>query len=174
MNNILGAGNTVFDYLLVLLVYAFMYLLIRYPKPKLELNYKANFLFLSLFWAGLMFVGNYVGYLVGMMAFLPWLDNFLHSFLWVGICLTWLFYCTHERPMWEQFLLFAFVSFVVKVAEKLIIGTWSMDSYLGIKNPYAYIIAMSLIDGFYPLLSNLLIRALSRKSTFGVYAPQVV
>jgi hypothetical protein len=171
MNEILGAGNTLLDYLLVLVIYGLMYLFIRYPKPTLELNYHSNFLFLALFWGGLMFIGNYLGYRLGIMAFLPWLDNFIHSFIWVGLCLTWLYYCTHERPMWEQFIFFAFASFIVKIAEKMLIGTWSMDSYLGIKNPYAYIIAMSLIDGFYPVLSNVILKALGKRSTFGVYVP---
>jgi vacuolar-type H+-ATPase subunit I/STV1 len=174
MNEILGAGNTLIDYALVLLVYGLMFLFIRYPKPTLELNYRSNFLFLSLFWGGLMFIGNYLGYRLGVMAFLPWLDNFIHSFVWVGMCLTWLYYCTHERPMWEQIIFFVFASFIIKVAEKLLIGTWSMESYLGIKHPYAYIIAMSLVDGFYPVLSNWIIKALGKKSTFGIYTPQVV
>jgi hypothetical protein len=46
MNNIIGADNNWLDYALVLLIYGLMYLLIRYPKPKLELNYKANYFFL--------------------------------------------------------------------------------------------------------------------------------
>ena len=171
MDAILGANNNLLDYLLVLVIYGLMYLLIRSPKPQLELNYRSNFFFLCFFWGGLMFVGNYLGYRTGMMAFLPWLDNFVHSFIWVGLCLSWLYYCTHERPMWEQFVLFAFASFVVKVAERLIIGTWSMDTYLGIRNPYAYIIAMSLIDGFYPVLSAWILKGLGKKSTFGVYVP---
>ncbi len=171
MNEIFGAGNTVVDYLLVLLIYGLLFLFIRYPKPAVELNYHSTFLFLSLFWSVLMFGGNYLGYRVGMMAFLPWLDNFLHSFVWVGVCLCWLYYSTLERPLWEQVVFFAFTSFIVKVAEKLIIGTWSMDNYLGIKSPYAYIIAMSLIDGLYPVASLWIVSALSKRSTFGVYMP---
>lgn len=174
MNDILGANNSLADYLLVLLMYGLMYLLIRYPKPTLELNYKANFFFLVLFWAFLLFTGNYLFYRLGVMAFLPWLNNLLHSFIWVGFCLAWLYYCVHERPMWEQFVLFTFTSFLIKIAEHTILGTWSMDSYFGIQSPYAYIVAMSVVDGFYPVLSALLIKVLSKRSTFGVYAPQVV
>ena len=170
MNDILGAGNTLLDYALVLIIYGLFFLFIRYPKASVELNYRPTFLFLSIFWAVLMFGGNYLGFLTGMMAFLPWLDNFLHSFVWVGICLCWLYYCTNERPWWEQALFFAFISFLVKVAEKSILGTWSLESYLGIRNPYAYIIVMSLIDGMYPLVSGWVIKALAKKSTFGIYA----
>ena len=169
MNEILGANNNLFDYALVVLIYFLLFLFIRYPKPGVELNYRSTFVFLALFWSLLMFGGNYLGYRTGMMAFLPWLDNALHSFVWVGICLCWLYYCTYERPVLEQFVFFAFLSFIVKMAEKMILGTWSMDSYLGIKNPYAYIIAMSLIDGFYPVISGWIVKALAKKSTFGIY-----
>jgi hypothetical protein len=174
MNEILGANNSLPDYLLVLLIYGLMFLLIRYPKPKLELNYRSTYFFLVALWAFLMFTGNYLFYLFGVMAFLPWLNNLLHSIIWVGICLGWLYYCTHERPVWEQFILFAFTSFIIKIAENGILGTWDKDSYLGIKSSYAYIIAMSVVDGFYPVISAWIIKALSKKSTFGVYAPQVV
>lgn len=125
MNNILGVGNSFFDYAWVHLIYGLFFLFIRYPKPSVESNYRSTFRFLSVFRAVLMFGGNYLGYLVGLMTFLSWLDNFLHSFVWVGICLCWLYYGTYERPWWEQFLFFAFISFIVKVAEKLVLGTWS-------------------------------------------------
>ena len=150
-----------------------MYLFIRYPKPKLELNYKANFIFLFALWAFLMFTGNYLFYRLGVMSFLPWLNNLIHSGIWVGFCLGWLYYCTHERPLWEQFVFFAFSSFLIKIAENMILDTWNMDGYLGINSPYAYIIVMSLVDGFYPVISNWIIRALSKRSTFGIYSSQL-
>src|SRR5882672_3277729 len=102
--NILGTGNTLIDYVLVLVVYGLMYLLIRYPKPAIELNFKGTYLLLVLVWGILMFVGNYLSYLAGIMSFLPWLDNFIHSFIWVGLCLGWLYYCTYERPIIEQII----------------------------------------------------------------------
>ena len=173
MNEILGTNNTLLDYALVLLIYGLMFLLIRFSKPTLELNYRANYFFLVLLWAFLMFTGNYLFYRLGVMAFLPWLNNGLHSFIWVGACLGWLYYCTYERPMWEQFILFAFTSFIVKMAEYLILGTWRKESYLGIESPYAYLIVMSLVDGFYPLISKWVLNVLGKCSTFGVYVPQV-
>ncbi|MDB5205854.1 MAG: hypothetical protein JWR72_929 [Flavisolibacter sp.] len=173
MNEIFGVDNNWPDYLLVLFIYALMYLLIRSPRPKLELNYKANYIFLVGLWAFLMFTGNYLFYRLGVMSFLPWANNFVHSFLWVGICLGWLYYCTHERPMWEQFIFFAFTSFIVKMAENMLLGTWNLDSYFGINSKYAYIIAMSIVDGFYPIISLWILNALGKKSTFGIYVPQV-
>jgi hypothetical protein len=173
MNEILGAGNNMLDYALVLLIYGLMFLLIRFPKPKLELNYTANYIFLFALWAFLMFSGNYLFYRLGLIAFLPWLNNLLHSVIWVGACLGWLYYCTHERPLWEQFVLFAFTSFLIKMAENMLLGTWHMESYFGISNRYAYLIVMSLVDGFYPLISLWVIRALGRRSTFGLYVPRL-
>jgi hypothetical protein len=174
MEHIFGDGNSTADYLLVLLIYGLLFLLIRYPQPTLELNYRSNFIFLVALWAFLMFTGNYLFYRLGVMSFLPWLNNFLHSFVWVGICLGWLYYCTHQRPLWEQFLFFAFTSFVVKMAEYMILGTWNRESYLGIDNQYAYIIAMSIVDGFYPIISRWVLNALGKRSTFGVYVPQTI
>ena len=174
MDAILGSVYSWVQYILVILIYAFMYLLIRYPKPHLELNYKANFLVLYLFWSILMFVGNYLFYLPGFMAYLPWLNNLLHSFIWVGFCLGWLFYTTQERPVLEQVALFAFTSFIIKMSEYMILGTWNKPGYLGIESPYAYIIAMSIVDGCYPLISRWLISTLSKRSTFGVYAGTAV
>jgi hypothetical protein len=174
MEQILGANNTWLDYILVLVIYGLLFLFIRYPKPKLELNFKANYIFLVALWAFLMLTGNYLFYLLGVMSFLPWLNNVLHSFVWVGICLGWLYYCTHERPLWEQFIFFAFTSFIVKMAENMILGTWDKESYLGIDSSYAYIIAMSIVDGFYPIISRWVLKALGRRSTFGVYVPQTI
>lgn len=171
MEEFLGAGNTLADYALVLLIYGLMFLLIRYPKPNLELNYRSNYFFLVVLWAFLMLTGNYLFYRLGVMAFLPWLNNAVHSIVWVGACLGWLYYTAHRRPIWEQFILFAFTSFIVKMAEFSILGTWSMERYLGIESPYAYIIVMSLVDGFYPIISKWVIAALGKRSTFGVYAP---
>lgn len=171
MNELFGTNNSFLDYALVILLYGFMFLLIRFSKPKLELNYRANFVFLFLLWAFLMFTGNYLFYRLGVMAFLPWLNNLLHSVLWVGICLGWLYYCARERPLWEQFTLFAFTSFIVKIAENALLGTWNLDRYLGVESPYAYIVAMSIVDGFYPVISRWVLRWMSRRSTFGVYLP---
>src|SRR5580765_8815097 len=101
METILGPGNTLMSYALVLLIYFLMFLFIRYPKPVVELNYRGNFKFLAIVWAIMMFTGNYLFYRLGIMSFLPWLNDFIHSFLWIGICLTWLYYSSHHRPLWE-------------------------------------------------------------------------
>jgi hypothetical protein len=170
MDTILGSGNNLLQYAIIILIYLLMFLFIRYPKPVLELNWRGNFRFLAILWALLMFSGNYFFFRLGVMSFLPWADNFIHSFIWVGICLNWLYYCCYSRPGWEQFVFFSFTSFVIKMTENGILGTWKMDSFLQINNPYAYIIAMSLVDGFYPIISKILLRALGRAGKWGLYA----
>jgi hypothetical protein len=170
METILGADNTLVDYLLVLLIYFFMFLFIRYPKPVLDTSYRSTFYFLAIAWAIAMFSGNYLFYRLGIMSFLPWLNNFIHSFIWIGICLTWLYYCCRHLSMIEQFIFFSFTSFIIKMAEHLLLGTWSKDSFLGIHNPYAYVIAMSIVDGFYPVISKVVLRWLAAKGKFGLSA----
>jgi len=59
------------------------------------------------------------------------------------------------------------------MAENMLLGTWHMESYFGISSRYAYLIVMSLVDGFYPLISLWVIRALGRRSMFGVYVPRI-
>ncbi len=169
METILGPGNTLISYAIVLLIYFLMFLFIRYPKPSIELNYFGNFKFLAIVWAILMFTGNYLFYRLGVMSFLPWLNDFIHSFLWIGICLTWLYYISHTRPLWEQFILFAFSSFIVKMAEHRLLGTWSMESFLGVHHRLAYLIAMSLVDGFYPIISIWLLKLASKNDNLGIY-----
>src|SRR5258706_7739502 len=104
MENIFGPSDSLQPYLVLLLVYGLMFLLIRYPKPDIELNFRGNFIFLACVWFFLMFTGNYLFYRLGVMVFLPWLNNFLHCSLWIGICLTWLYYIARHRPLWEQFI----------------------------------------------------------------------
>ena len=132
IEDIFGINNSWADYLSVLIVYGLMWLLIRYPKPRIELNFQSSYVLLALFWGPLMFVGNYLGYLSGTMSFLPWINNFTHSFIWVGLALSWLYYCTKEQSMVTQFIFASWTSFIVKVSEHLILGTWSMPVFLGI------------------------------------------
>ncbi len=168
MEAILGASNNIFDYLLVLLIYGLMFIIMRYANESIELNFKNSYRFLFVFWSVLMFIGNYVSFLFGVMSFLPWLNNFIHSFVWVGLCLGFLYAGCYKREWYEQFLLFAIFSFIVKIFENLILGTWDFNHYLGIDGKYSYIIAMSLIDGFYPLISKFILTLVSKYNK-GIY-----
>ena len=55
------------------------------------------------------------------------------------------------------------------MAEYKILGSWSKDAYLGINNPYAYVIAMSIVDGFYLIISKWLLDYFGKKYKFGIY-----
>jgi hypothetical protein len=162
MANILGNSNNIFDYLLVLLIYGLMVIIMRYANKNVELNFEKSYWLLFFFWSIAMFIGNYVSYLLAVMSFLPWLNNFIHSFVWVGLCLGFLYAGCYKRDWYEQFLLCAIFSFIVKVFENLILGTWDFDNYLGVDGKYTYIIVMSLVDGFYPIISKILLTIVSK------------
>jgi hypothetical protein len=104
------------------------------------------------------------------MAFLPWLDNFIHSFIWVGFVLTWLYFSTNVLPWYYRFFLFGMFSFIIKYAEHSILGTWSFDPWFFFSGPYAYIIVMSLVDGFYPLISDPLLKQVNKRFP-SIYIP---
>lgn len=153
MNALLGAGNTPLDYLLVLLVYGALFLVMRSFQRRIPDDFVRTYLVLLIGWGVGTFVANYLLYLAGVMSFLPWLNNALHTFVWIGLCLGFLYAWAHRRPMALQFVLFAAFSLVVKVAEHAILGTWEHQHFFGIPGNTAYIVGWSLMDGLYPVLS---------------------
>jgi hypothetical protein len=162
METLLGASNDFWNYLLVLIVYGLVFILIRYPNPRVELNFEVNFRVLFVFWFVAMFVGNYVFHLLGVMSVLPWLNNFIHTFIWIGFCLTYLYSGVYKHNIIEQFFLFAIYSFIIKVAENLILGTWEKDPFYFLHGKYAYLIVMSIVDGFYPIISIIVLKICSK------------
>ena len=150
---LLGAGNGLADYGLVLLVYGCLFLVMRYANPRIELNFRRTWWTLFFGWGFGTLIGNYLLYRAGVMSFLPWLDNGCHTLIWIGLCLGFMYAEAHKRPLWEQFALFAIFSFIVKWAENTILGTWEHDNFFGIPGNIAYITGWSLADGLYPLLS---------------------
>ena len=158
----LGPGNGLLEYALVLLVYAALFLIMRHAQAHVELNFRRTYWILFWGWGIGTFVGNYALYRLGVMSFLPWLNNFLHTFVWIGLCLGFLYAGAYRRPAVEQFLLFAIFSFIVKVAERTILGTWDLDHFFFIRGNLAYLIGWSLMDGLYPALSRLALRVLRR------------
>jgi hypothetical protein len=153
MSALFGAGNTPLDYLLVVLVYGALFLVMRFLQRRIPADFVRTFLVLFVGWGVGTFVANYVLYRAGVMSFMPWLNNALHTFVWIGLCLGFLYAWAHRRPMWQQFALFAAFSLVVKVAERMILGTWELDHFFGIRGNTAYIIGWSLMDGLYPVVS---------------------
>jgi len=170
MKEILGAGNEITDYLAVLAVYGALFIVMRYASETVELNFRKTFWILFVGWSVGVFIGNYLFYLLGIMSFLPWLNNFFHTFIWIGLCLGFLYAGAHRKPMWEQFALFAIFSFIVKWAEHTILGTWELDHFFFIEGNLAYIIGWSLMDGLYPILSALGLKLVS-KFVSGVITP---
>lgn len=153
MKYILGTGNNITEYLLIIIVYAALFIIMRYANRRVELNFRKSFRILFWGWALGVFIGNYLFYLIGIMSFLPWLNNFFHTFIWIGLCLTFLYSGCYKKPLWEQFLLFTIFSFIVKAAERYFLGTWEHSYFFFINGNAAYIIGWSLMDGLYPFIS---------------------
>ena len=168
MNDLLGPGNRLLDYALVLLVYGALFILMRYGNRRVELNARRLFWIVAFCWGVGVFIGNYLFYLIGIMSFLPWLNNAFHTLIWIGLCLSFLYVGCMRRPLWEQILLFIIFSFIVKIAERWLLGTWEHDNFFGIDGNWAYIIGWSVMDGLYPVINLMVMRALRVNSKFSM------
>jgi hypothetical protein len=144
----------------VLALYAALLLVIRLVKPRIEPFERRTFLAIGIAWAVPVFVANYLLYQAGLMSYLPWLTNFMHSFLWIGVCLAWLYLGVREdQSLVVQFLLFATFSIIVKYAEQLAFGTWDLDHFLHVfDGNFAYVLGWSLADGTYPIITLFALR----------------
>ena len=131
-------------------------------RPRIDRVELPTAVAIGLVWAVSVFVANYVLYRAGVMSFLPWVTNFLHTFVWIGVCLTIVYMGVREvAPMWAQFLVFFAFSLVVKYAEQALFGTWEHDNFFGIPSNFAYVLGWSLADGTYPLLTRFVLRRVS-------------
>jgi hypothetical protein len=83
--------------------------------------------FLLLCGAGfsIAFITNFLLFKIGAMTFLPWINNFLHSFFWIGLGFPWLYFATRGRSPLVVFITFTTLSLVVKYIEQLLFGTWT-------------------------------------------------
>jgi hypothetical protein len=79
----------------------------------------------------------------------------MHTFLWIGICLTFLYMGVRDRqPMVVQFVVFATFSLVVKIVEQVVFGTWEHPHFFHVfQGNAAYVVGWSLADGLYPPLT---------------------
>lgn len=139
----------------LLLLYAALFVVIRTHKPKIESRLRKTFFTIAGMWAVSVFIANYLLYRAGFMSFLPWINNFMHTFLWIGVCLTFLFLGVRkEQPLWVQFIMFATFSLIVKYAEQLLFGTWEHDHFFHVfRGNVSYVLGWSLADGFYPIIT---------------------
>ncbi|HOX24268.1 MAG TPA: hypothetical protein PLL30_00765 [Candidatus Krumholzibacteria bacterium] len=162
MERILGPGNTIVHYLWVLVVYLMMLVLMRYGNQTVELSYRRTRAFLIWTLGPIVFIANWLLFRAGAMSFLPWLNNVLHALVWVGVGLTFLYAGCRTRAGWEQFALFAVFSFVVKVAEHLLLGTWEHDNFFGIPGQTTYMAGWSALDGLLPFVIPVVLRQVAR------------
>ena len=136
----------------VLAFYAAMFVVIRLSRRRISDFEQRTFLALAVAWAVPVFAANWLLYKAGAMSFLPWVNNFMHTFLWIGLCLSWLYLGVREtQPLWIQFLLFTTFSLVVKYAEQKLFGNG------------AYVLGWSLADGTYPILTLVGVRLAARR-----------
>jgi hypothetical protein len=103
---------------------------------------------------------------------MPWLNNFIHSFIWIGLCLGFLYAISYKRPLWELLVLFTIYSLVVKIAENKILGTWEFDRFFFIDGNMAYILGWSLVDALYPIGSAITLM-LAARFISGVVVPRL-
>ena len=138
--------------LALLAFYAALFVVIRTHKRRIEPEEKRTFFTIALLWAVSVFIANYLLFRAGFMSFLPWANNFMHTFLWIGICLSILYLGVRgKESMAVQFVLFATFSLIVKYAERLLFGTWDHGHFFHVfRGNFAYILGWSLADGLYP------------------------
>ena len=165
MEDFLGSSNSLLDYVYVLIVYGAVLIIMRYANERIELNFRKTFQILFWGWSVGVLIGNYVFFLLGIMSFLPWLNNIIHSFIWIGFCLNFLYAGCYRKPLLEQFALYAIFSFMMKIAENLILGTWELDHFLFIQGNLAYMLGLSIVDGFIPFISRAVLKIISRFTT---------
>jgi hypothetical protein len=147
----------------VLAFYGAMFVVIRLSRQRISDFEQRTFLAISVAWAVPVFVANWLLYKAGAMSFLPWVNNFMHTFLWIGLCLAWLYLGVREtQPLWVQFLLFTTFSLLVKYAEQKLFGTWEHDNFFGIGGNGAYVLGWSIADGTYPILTLFGVRIAAR------------
>jgi hypothetical protein len=151
--------------LAVLLIYGGLFVIIRGFKPTIEPDERKTALAIGGTWAVTVFIGNYLLYRAGLMSFLPWVDNFMHTFLWIGGCLTVLYLGVRDdQPMIAQCIMFATFSLIVKYAERLLFGSWELDHFFHVfHGNVAYILGWSLADGLYPPITFYGLRLVERR-----------
>src|SRR5690242_12051876 len=171
MNEILGAGNSLVSYGFILLIYAALVVVMKQGHPGVLPESRKTYVILYFTFAIVGFVANYLLYLAGVMSFLPWLNNIIHTFVWLGVCLGFLYIGVYRRPLWEQLVMFTVFSFVIKLAEHQVLWTWEMDHFFFVPGNLAYMLGWSLVDGLIPIGSAIWLKVLS-KYIPGLLVPQ--
>jgi hypothetical protein len=139
----------------LLLLYVALFVVIRITKSGLSADERRTYGLLYLGWAAPVFVANYLLSLVDLESPMPWYVNFMHTFIWIGLCLGWLYLGTRREPLWVQFVAFATFSLLVKLAEQKLFGAWASEHFFFIfRGNWSHLLGWSLADGLYPLIST--------------------
>lgn len=139
--------------LICLLFYAGLFLIISLHGLKMTPAERKTFILLWPCGFVVAFVANYLLFRAGVMSFLPWLNNFLHTFVWIGIGFPYLWLGIRgRRSIVVQYLLFVVFSAIIKYIEQVLFGTWEHPNFFGIPGNFWYILGWSTVDGTYPLL----------------------
>jgi len=148
---------------LILLFYAALFVVISISGRTLTKDERKTFLLLCGAGFSIAFITNFLLFKIGAMTFLPWINNFLHSFFWIGLGFPWLYFATRGRSPLVVFITFTTLSLVVKYIEQLLFGTWDGPNFLHIiPGNLGYILGWSLVDGCLPFVMSIGLKLLSR------------
>ena len=151
----------------LLLLYAALYVVARsyYDRFAQDVEKQKTFWTIAAIWAPATLIANYLLNRAGLMSFMPWFNNFLHTFVWIGFVLTTLYLgVRRSQPLWQQMVLFATFSLVIKVAEQILFGIWEHPHFFYVfHGNAAYVVGWSLADGLYPPLTLFGLRLLARR-----------
>lgn len=150
----------------ILVLYLILFLTIRgFRNGGITKAERKTYWLIGMLWAVGVFAGNFIFFKIGIMSFTPWLLNFLHTFIWIGLVLSYLYITTRmNTPMWRQILYFIVFSFIVKYTEKIIFNGWDHDHFLWIfKGNFAYILGWSIMDGLYQIITKIALRIMGRR-----------
>jgi hypothetical protein len=148
----------------LLLLYAALFVIFRIIKPALTgADERRIYGLLYLGWAAPVFIANYLLSLVDLESPMPWYVNFMHTFVWIGLCLGWLYLGARRERQWVQFVAFATFSLLVKLFEQKLFGAWNSDHFFFIfRGNWAHLLGWSLADGLYPLISTVGLALINR------------
>lgn len=149
----------------ILLLYGGLFVAIKMMSKRVEPEERKTFWVVGGIWFLSVFVGNYGFFRIGIMSFLPWINNFLHTFVWIGGCLTTLYLGVRKQHgLAAQCIAFATFSLVVKYAEQMLFGIWDLKHFFFVfQGNLAYVLGWSLADGLYPILTLYGLRLLARR-----------
>jgi hypothetical protein len=155
---------TVDRVLAILALYAALFIVITTWRPGIPHAERRTALVIGLSWAIGTFTANFLLFKAGFMSFLPWANNFLHTFVWIGLCLTFMYLgLRRTQPLLVQMIVFATFSLVVKYAEQMLFGTWEHGHFFHVlRGNVAYVVGWSIADGLYPPITLFCLRGIAR------------